>query len=132
MEDEAGSLNGLLEKRIGGFFAPHGGGRAVARVNNGFWRKGQNFFMNAGEQQLAIAPRQVPAADPIGEKNVSAEKLVGLRKIKAKASRTMARDQQKPAVGPSFGDWAGLLQKFGGLHWAKLFGETEGKHGVGL
>ena len=88
--------------------------------------------MNTGKQKIAIAPRQVPTPDPIGEKNVSAEELVGLGKVKAKASRAVAWDQQELAVVPTLRKRAGLLQEFGGLHGAKFFGETKGKHGVGL
>ena len=71
----------ILKEGVGGFFAADGGGGAVAGVDDGLVRKGEDFFANAGEKEVAVPSRQVPAAHAIGKEDVAAEKLASGRKI---------------------------------------------------
>lgn len=96
-------LNGFSHERVGGFFAGHGGGGTVARVNGGFSGKGKDLFSDAGKQQFTIAAGQVPAAHAIGEENIPAEKLMLGREIKAQASRAVAGHEKKFGAGPCLG-----------------------------
>jgi hypothetical protein len=64
---------GLLKKRIRSFFATGGGGGSVARINNGFLGKGENFFMDAAEEKIATSPRKIPTAHCVFEKDVAAK-----------------------------------------------------------
>ena len=70
---------GLLKKRIGGFFSADGGGGSVARINNGFLGKGENFFTDAAEEKVATPPREIPTAHSVFEKDVAAKQLIGFR-----------------------------------------------------
>lgn len=65
----------------------------MAGVDDGLGWKRQDFFADAGEQQVAIATWKIPAADPIGEQDVPTEELVLFGKIEAEASRAVTRDQ---------------------------------------
>ena len=67
----------LLKKRVGDFFATHGGGGSVARINNGFLGKGENFFTDAAEEKIATSPGKIPTANSILEKDVATKQLIG-------------------------------------------------------
>ena len=99
----------ILKEGVGGFFAADGGGGAVAWVDSGLLRQGENFFTDAGKEKVAIPSRQVPAAHAIGKENIAAEKLVGFGKIETEAAGAVARDEEELGFGPSGGDGAGLL-----------------------
>ena len=71
----------ILKEGVGGFFSADGGGGAVAGVDDGLVRKGEDFFTDAGKEKVAIPSRQVPAAHAIGKEDVAAEKLASGRKI---------------------------------------------------
>lgn len=99
-------------------------------VDDSFPGKGQNFFMDAGEKQVAITARKVPPADAIGKEDISPEKLVCRRKIQTKASRAVAGHEKKFNAVPSRWNRAGLLQELGGADGTKALGKAEGEHGV--
>jgi len=68
---------GLLKKRIRSFFATDGGCGSVARINNGFLGKGENFFTNSAEEKIATSPGKIPTANSILEKDVATKQLIG-------------------------------------------------------
>lgn len=82
----------------------------MAGIDHGAPGQRQNFFADAGKKLVAVASRKIPASDAIGKKDVPAIELAGGGKIKAKASRTVARNQQEFGVGPGGGNGAGFLQ----------------------
>ena len=84
----------MLKKRIGRLFMAHGGGGAVAGVNNSVCGKSEDFFTNAGEKLVLVASRKIPAADAIGEQNVPAIQLAESGKIQAEAAGTVAGDEE--------------------------------------
>ena len=51
----------------------------MARINNSFFGKGENFFTDATEEKIATSPRKIPTADSIFEKDVAAKQLIGFR-----------------------------------------------------
>ena len=88
-------LNGFLEKRIGGFFATDGGGGAMTGVDDGVGRQGEDLFSDAGQEQIAVSSRKIPAADAIREKDIAAKKAARSRKIEAEAARAVTGDEQQ-------------------------------------
>ena len=68
----------------------------MAREYEGFVRQYKNLFTNAANQQLMIAPWEICPPDAAGEKNVTAKKDVVWRRVKAKASGTMAGNKKNP------------------------------------
>ena len=48
------------------------------------------FVLDPAKQQVAIAARQIPAADPAGEKHISSDHEFILAQIEAETARTMA------------------------------------------
>lgn len=49
----------------------------MARINNGFWRKGENFFTDAAEEKIATSSRKIPTTHRVFEKNVATKQLIG-------------------------------------------------------
>lgn len=90
----------IKKEGIGGFFAGHGGGGTVARVDGGFAGKGQDLFSDAGKQQFTIAAGQVPASHAIGKENIPAKKLILGGEIQAEAAGAVAGDEKKFGAGP--------------------------------
>ena len=88
-------LKGLYEKGVGGFFSGNGGGGAVAGVDRRVLGEGENFFANARKELIPVAPRKIPAADPIRKENIAAEKLVGGGKIKAETAGAVPGNEQE-------------------------------------
>ena len=122
----------ILKKGVGGFFAGHGGGGAVAGVDSGFVGKGKNLFTDAGKQQVAVAAGQVPATHAIRKKHVPSKNLVSGGKIETKASRAVAGYVEEPGIGPSIRDRAGFVEELGGLDRAKPLRQAKSEHGVGF
>ena len=48
----------------------------MTRINNGFWRKGENFFTDAAEEKIATSSRKIPPAHSVFEKDVAAKQLI--------------------------------------------------------
>ena len=96
MKDEkdaaAESSPHAAQKRVGGFFAADGGGGAVAGVDDGFFREGEDFFADAGKKLIPVAAREIPAADAIREQNIAAIKLAQIGKIQTEAAGTVTGD----------------------------------------
>lgn len=67
----------------------------MTRINSSLWRKRENFFLNACDEEVSTSSRQVPAADAIGEEDVSAEKLVSLWEVEAEATRAVSWNVKK-------------------------------------
>ena len=55
MEDVESGLS--LKKRVGGFFAADGGGRAVTGVDDGLGRERENFFLDASDEKVPTSAR---------------------------------------------------------------------------
>ena len=79
---------------IGGFFGDGAGG-AVAGVDDGGRRQGQELLPDGGQQGGAVAARKVGAADAALEKGVAGEDDAGLGKVIADAARGMAGSGQR-------------------------------------
>lgn len=73
------------------FFFSNGSRVSVAVVNDGLCGKHQELLMNAIEQGLMIAPRQIGSADAVLKKHVAADDKILLGAIKTNAARRMAR-----------------------------------------
>jgi len=67
----------------------------MARINSGLWWERENFFLNACDEEVSTSSRQVPAADAIGEEDVSAEKLVSFWEVEAEATRAVPWNVKK-------------------------------------
>jgi hypothetical protein len=104
----------------------------VAGVDRRVLGEGENFFANARKELIPVAPRKIPAADPIRKENIAAKKLVGGRKIKAEAAGAVPGDVEEFGLGPFSRHGAGFVQEPGGSDRAETLGEAEGEHGVGL
>jgi hypothetical protein len=66
----------------------------MAREYQGIVRQGKDFLTNPANQQLMIAPWEICPAYAPGEKNVTVKKDVVWRRVKAKASGTVARNKK--------------------------------------
>ena len=64
--------------------------------------------MDSGDQEFSAAPGEIPATDSIGKEDVSAEKLVSLWEIEAKAAGALTGDVEKLGAGPRGGGWGGV------------------------
>lgn len=104
----------------------------MAGVDRRVFGEGENFFTNAGKELIPVAPRKIPAADPIRKENIAAEKLVGGGKIKTEAAGAVPGDVEEFGLGPFSRHGAGFVQHPGGLDGTETLGEAEGEHGVGL
>jgi len=67
----------------------------MTRINSSLWRKRENFFLNACDEEVSTSSGQVPATDAIGEEDVSAEKLVSLWEVEAEATRAVSWNVKK-------------------------------------
>ena len=104
----------------------------MAREDDGFFRKGENFFADPGEKLIPIAAGQIPAAHAIREEDIPSVELSGGGQIKAQAARTVARHEKQFGARPPGGKRTGLPEELGGTNRAKALGQAEGEHGVGL
>ena len=82
----------------------------MAGVDRRVSGEGENFFTNAGKELIPVAPRKIPAADPIRKENISAKKLVGGRKIKTEAAGAVPGDVEEFGLGPFRWHGAGFVQ----------------------
>ncbi len=57
-------------------------------------RQGQNLFLDPAYQQFVVASRQVGPPNTSGKENIAAEQDVMLRRVEAKAARTMAGNKK--------------------------------------
>ncbi len=65
-------------------------GGAVAGIYPRLVGQGQDFRLNAGDQQVVVAAGQIPPPDAAAKKHVAAEERVLCRQVKAQASRAVA------------------------------------------
>jgi hypothetical protein len=72
--------------------------RSMAREYQGIVRQDKDFLANALNQQLMITPWEICPAYAPGEKNVTVEEDVVWRRVKAKASRTVARNKKNAKI----------------------------------
>ena len=82
----------------------------MAGVDRRGFGESENFFTNTGQEQVPVAPGQVPAADPIGKEHIAAKKLARIGKIEAKAAGAVAGDVEEFGLGPFSRDGAGFVQ----------------------
>jgi hypothetical protein len=71
----------------------------------------ENLFVNSSDQQVIVAPWKVRSPNAAGKKDVAPEKKIVFRRIKADASRAMARDIQDSEFEPLEFDFGGLFNK---------------------
>lgn len=67
----------------------------MARVDDGGFGQGVEFFANAGEEEVRIASGEVPTTDATAEEDISPEELSGIAVEKAEAARAVTRDMKK-------------------------------------
>ena len=99
-----------MEERIGGFFSADGGDGAVAGIEHGLFREGENFFTDAGEELIPVPARKIPATDTVGEQYIPAVELAESGKIQAEAARAVTGDEKQFGVTPSGRKGACFLQ----------------------
>ena len=102
----------------------------MARINNSFLGKGENFFTDAAEEKIATSPRKIPTAHCVFEKDVAAKQLIGFGEVEAKAARAVAWDVEESGLRPGGWERSGLVEELGRLNGAEFLGKTEGEHGI--
>jgi len=119
-----------LKKRIRSFFATDGGGGSVARINNSFLGKGENFFTDAAEEKIATSPRKIPTAHCVFEKDVAAKQLIRFWEVEAEAAWAVAWDVEEPSLRPGGWGRSRFVEELGGVNGPEFLGKTEGEHGI--
>jgi|APGre2960657468_1045069.scaffolds.fasta_scaffold12941_4 hypothetical protein len=104
----------------------------MTRINSSLWRKRENFFLNACDEEVSTSSGQIPATDAIGKEDVSAEKLVSLWEVEAKATWAVSWNVEKFGLRPSGRGRSFFLEELGCVDGLDFFGETESEHGVGF
>ena len=110
----------------------HGGGGAVAGIDNRPSGQGEDLFPDAGEKLSTVAAGEIPAAHAFGKEDIPAVQLPGAGKIKAEAARAVSGNEEQSGISPGRRDGAGLFQELGGRDGAETLGQAEAEHGVGL
>jgi len=104
----------------------------MARINSGLWWERENFFLNACDEEVSTSSGQVPAADAIGEEDVSAEKLVSFWEVEAETTWAVSWNVEKFGLGPSGRGRSLFLEELGGVDGLDFLGEAESEHRVGF
>ena len=84
----------LLEKGIGLALGSNSGGRSMSRQDYDIIPQWKQLLPDASKEQIGIAPRQIPAANAAGEKNIAPNQERVRPRQKAEAPRTMPRHLQ--------------------------------------
>jgi hypothetical protein len=104
----------------------------VAGIGDGGIGEWKDLFSNSREEKLLAPSGEIPATDPIGEKDISSVELFGFRKIEAETSWAVARNVEELGVGPGGGWGGGVVDELRCGDGADFLGKAKGEHGVGL
>jgi hypothetical protein len=104
----------------------------VAGVDDGGIGEWKDFFSNSRKEKLLASSGEIPATDPIGEKDISSVELFGFRKIEAETSWAVARNVEELGVGPGGGWGGGVVDELRCGDGADFLGKAKGEHRVGL
>jgi hypothetical protein len=104
----------------------------VAGIDDGGIGEWKDLFSNSREEKLLAPSWEIPATDPIGEKDISSVELFGFRKIEAETSRAVAWDVEELRVEPGGGWGGGVVDELRCGNGADFLGKAKGEHGVGL
>ena len=104
----------------------------MAGIDDGGIGEWKDFFSNSRKEKLLAPSWEIPATDPIGEKDISSVELFGFRKIEAETSWAVARNVEELGVGPGGGWGGGVVDELRRGDGADFFGKAKGEHGVGL
>jgi hypothetical protein len=104
----------------------------VAGIDDGGIGEWKDLFSNSREEKLLAPSWEIPATDPIGEKDISSVELFGFRKIEAETSWAVARNVEELGVGPGWGWGGGVVDELRCGDGADFLGKAKGEHGVGL
>ena len=104
----------------------------MAGIDDGGIGEWKDLFSNSREEKLLAPSGEIPATDPIGEKDISSVELFGFRKIEAETSWAVARNVEELGVGPGGGWGGGVVDELRCGDGADFLGKAKGEHGVGL
>jgi hypothetical protein len=104
----------------------------VAGIDDGGIGEWKDLFSNSREEKLLAPSWEIPATDPIGEKDISSVELFGFRKIEAETSWAVARNVEELGVGPGGGWGGGVVDELRCGNGADFLGKAKGEHRVGL
>jgi hypothetical protein len=104
----------------------------VAGIDDGGIGEWKDLFSNSREEKLLAPSGEIPATDPIGEKDISSVELFGFRKIEAETSGAVAWDVEELRVEPGGGWGGGVVDELRCGDGADFLGKAKGEHGVGL
>ena len=104
----------------------------MAGIDDGGIGEWKDLFSNSREEKLLAPSWEIPATDPIGEKDISSVELFGFRKIEAETSRAVAWDVEELRVEPGGGWGGGVVDELRCGNGADFLGKAKGEHGVGL
>ncbi len=104
----------------------------MAGIDDGGIGEWKDLFSNSREEKLLAPSWEIPATDPIGEKDISSVELFGFRKIEAETSWAVARNVEELGVGPGGGWGGGVVDELRCGDGADFLGKAKGEHGVGL
>ena len=104
----------------------------MAGIDDGGIGEWKDFFSNSRKEKLLASSGEIPATDPIGEKDISSVELFGFRKIEAETSWAVARNVEELGVGPGGGWGGGVVDELRRGDGADFFRESKGEHRVGL
>ena len=104
----------------------------MAGIDDGGIGEWKDLFSNSREEKLLAPSWEIPATDPIGEKDISSVELFGFRKIEAETSWAVARNVEELGVGPGGGWGGGVVDELRCGDGADFLGKAKGEHRVGL
>ena len=104
----------------------------MAGIDDGGIGEWKDLFSNSREEKLLAPSWEIPATDPIGEKDISSVELFGFRKIEAETSGAVAWDVEELRVEPGGGWGGGVVDELSCGDGADFLGEAKGEHRVGL
>jgi hypothetical protein len=104
----------------------------VAGIDDGGIGEWKDFFSNSRKEKVLASSGEIPATDPIGEKDISSVELFGFRKKEAETSWAVARNVEELGVGPGGGWGGGVVDELRCGDGADFLGKAKGEHGVGL
>ena len=104
----------------------------MAGIDDGGIGEWKDFFSNSRKEKLLASSWEIPATDPVGEKDISSVELFGFRKIEAETSGAVAWDVEELRVEPGGGWGGGVVDELRCGNGADFLGKAKGEHGVGL
>lgn len=104
----------------------------MAGIDDGGIGEWKDFFSNSRKEKLLAPSWEIPATDPIGEKDISSVELFGFRKIEAETSGAVAWDVEELRVEPGWGWGGGVVDELRCGDGADFLGKAKGEHRVGL